>query len=372
MRKKKIKCFTIILGLVIIISWILILRTRNRQNILIGAILPLTGSSAQYGQWSRNGAELAVEKINKNGGIRGRKIEILYEDSRSDAKEGVSALNSLYAIHKVQTLISESSGVVLAIAPVAEERKIVQLNVGAVNPQIRIAGDFTFSNINDSNVEAYQMAEYAYNKLNIRKLAILYATTSYGKGNRDAIKAKYLAIGGTIVADESFEENNGDYRSQLTKIKKSTPEAIYLVAVTKDAGIILRQAKELGLKAQFLSATFIEGKDLLDIAGNAANGVIYTSTLLDDSSTDVQEYISSYKNKYGQNPEIYSATAYDGIKIIALAIEKAGLDSSKIKEFLYSLKNYPGISGLTTFDRDGAVEKAVLFKTIKNGEFVNI
>lgn len=342
---------------------------KESEEIKIGAILPLTGSSAQYGQWSKNGAELAVEEINKNGGINGRHVRVFFEDSKTDPKEGVAALNYLFTIQNVRVVIIESSGVVLACAPIAEEKKIVMLNVGAVNPQIRKAGDYTFSSINDANVEAYQMARFAFDRLNIKKLAILYATASYGVGARNAMNERFIMLGGQIVEDESFEENSGDFRTQLTKIKSATPEAIYIVAVTKDAALILKQAKEMGLKAQFLSTTFFEGKDLIDIAGDAAEGTIYTSTALDTSSPDVQRFISNYYNKFGINPEIYSATAYDGIKILALAIKKIGYDSTKIKNFLYSVKDYPGISGLTSFDADGAVEKPILFKIVRNGKF---
>jgi branched-chain amino acid transport system substrate-binding protein len=361
------------ISLIIIVALIVVLviiqTGREPKDIEIGAILPLTGSSAQYGQWSKNGAELAVDEINRQGGIKGRKVKIIYEDSRTDAKEGVSALNNLSAIYKVQAIISESSGVVLAIAPVVEEKKIVQLNIGAVNPQIRKAGDYTFSNINDADIEAYEMAEYAYNKLGIRKLAILYATTSYGKGNRDAIKEKFKSIGGIIVADESFDENSGDFRTQIIKIRETAPDAIYVVAVTKDAALILRQARELGIKTQLLSATFFEGKDLLDIAGNAAEGTIYTSTVLNATSHRIQDFIANYRNKYGLDPEIYSATAYDAIHIYALAIGKVGYYGEEIKKYMYTIENYPGISGLTSFDVDGAVEKPILFKKVINGKF---
>jgi len=363
----------IVIGIIIVVAlaiFLVVTQTKKEpREIKIGAILPLTGSSAQYGQWSKNGADLAVEEINQQGGIRGRRIKIIYEDSKTDAKEGISALNNLYTIHKIQAVITESSGVVLAIAPVAERNKIVQLNVGAVNPQIRKAGDYTFSNINDANAEAYQMARFVFDRLQFRKLAILYANTSYGIGARNAMIERFKILGGQIVADEIFEENSGDFRTQLTKIKSANPEAIYIVAVTKDAALILKQAKEIGLKVQFLSATFFEGKDVIDIAGDAAEGTIYTSTALDTSSSDVQKFISNYYDKFGITPEIYSATAYDAIRILALAIKNVGYDSSKIKNFLYTVKDYPGISGVTSFDADGAVEKPVLFKILRNKKF---
>jgi len=361
------------IGIVVVvalaIALVIIQTNEDSEEIKIGAILPLTGSSAQYGQWSKNGADLAVEEINQQGGIKGRKIKILYEDSKTDAKEGVSAINNLYTIHKIQAFITESSGVVLAIAPIAETKKIVQLNVGAVNPQIREAGDYTFSNINDAKAEAYQMARFVFDKLQIRKLAILYANASYGIGARNAMLERFKILGGQIVADEGFEENSGDFRTQLTKIKSAIPEAIYVVAVTKDAAIILKQAKEIGLKVRFFSTTFFEGKDIIDIAGDAAEGTIYTSTALDTSSPDVRKFISNYYDKFGITPEIYSATAYDAIKILALAIEKVGYDGSKIKNFLYTVKDYPGISGVTTFDAKGAVEKPILFKIVRNRNF---
>jgi branched-chain amino acid transport system substrate-binding protein len=358
--------------LVALITVLLVLRgTKEPGDIKIGALLPLTGSAAQYGTWAKNGAELAEKEINEKGGIHGKELKILFEDSRSDPKEGVSALNKLISVNRVQVVIIEFSGLVLAAAPIAEEKKLVLLNVGALNPQIRKAGDYVFSNINDANVEAYQLARYTYNELRLRRVALLYATASYGVGNRDAFRHRFTELGGEIVADESLEENSGDFRTQLLKVKAAGPDGIFLSAVTKDAALVLKQAKELGAKAQWLSTAFFEGPDLIEVAGDAAEGAIYTTTVLDESSANpaVQRFIASYKQEYGVEPEIYAATAYDGVKILARAIATVGYDGTRIKDFLYTVKDYPGVSGLTTFDSDGAVEKPVLFKTVSNGKF---
>jgi branched-chain amino acid transport system substrate-binding protein len=337
----------------------------------VGAILPLTGGAAQYGNLAKKGIDLAVEEANSVREGSKPKIQILYEDSKTDPKEAVSALQNLLTINKIEAFITEVSGVVLATAPIAEANKVILLNCGAQNPQIRGAGEYVFSNINDANVETYQLAEYAFNKLSIRRMAILYSSASYGVGARDAMRAKFTSLGGKIVADEMFQEGATDYRTHIAKVRAARPQAVFLPGVTKDMALILKQSYESGFKPQWLSYTSFEGEDLLRIAGVAAEGAIYSSTLFDTTGNlAASRFASAFEQKYGSPPEIYAATAYDAIRILARAIDSVGYNGPRIKDLLSHMRPYAGASGVTEFDADGMVNKPVIFKMVKNQHFV--
>lgn len=338
----------------------------------IGAILPLSGSGANYGKWEKQGIDLAVEEINQAGGINGKKLEIIFEDSKSLPKDGVSAMNKLATVDKVPVAIAGISSVVLACAPVADQYKVVLLNSGGISPKIRGAGEYVFSNIGDGAVEVKVMAEYAYNYLKFKKLAVLYINAAAGTDSRDIFIKHFKGLGGEIVAVEGHEQGATDFRAQLTKLRDAKPEAIYLASFTKESALILKQANEMRIKTQWLSYAPFQGQDILTIAGKTADGVIYTSPAFDPNSTDekMREFQSKYESKYGIKSELYAATFYDGIKLIAEAIKKGGYNSEGIKRALIEVKDYHGVSGVTTFDADRAVSKPVILKTIKDGQFI--
>ena len=158
---------------------------------------------------------------------------------------------------------------------------------------------------------------------------------------------------------------------QLAKIKKTDPEGIFLPAFPENVGLILKQAKELGIHARWFSWN-IEGSDVTAIAGSAANGIIYSSTAFepDDQSAQIGLFVKNFQAKYGKLPNIYAATAYDGISILTQAICETDGSGSSIKNYLYGMDTHAGVSGMTKFDSDGMSKKDVIFKTIKNGRFV--
>jgi branched-chain amino acid transport system substrate-binding protein len=216
------------------------------------------------------------------------------------------------------------------------------------------------------------MADLVKSKLGIKHLAILYANNSSGVGAKDAMVKGFESMGRKVVAIESIEDNFTDARTQLVRIRNANPEAIYVAAFTKDAARVMKQARELALKTQWLSWD-IEGEDVIKIAGKAANGLIISSTALDTMNPKdsvVNKFVYAYKQKYNEIPDIYAANAYDGIKIFAKAIAEAGNDGPSIKQYLSSLRDYPGAGGNTTFDKDGMVQKPVLFKRFNGTQFM--
>ena len=347
----------------------------GKEKYQIGTIIVLTGSAAQYGQWMKNGLELAKDEINSKGGINGHQIELVYEDDKTEAQSAVSAMNKLDATLNSPVVIAAlTSKSTLAIAPIAESKKKVLFAVCASSPDLTNSGDYIFRNWPSDNEEGRLMAEYAYNTLGYRNIVELTINNDYGLGLKKVFAQKFVELGGAIVSSEEFPENATDFRSVLARLKSQKFDAIYMPSHAKEVATFLKQMKENNLDYKVLGNVAYESPDLLNIAGNAAEGVIFTTPAFnpDSKDTTIQTFTTAYEKRFGSKPENFAAHAYDALKIIALAIEKGGYTSDGIKSELYKISNYPGVSGMTTFDKNGDVQKPAIIKQVKNGQFVSL
>jgi branched-chain amino acid transport system substrate-binding protein len=347
-------------------------KPQESKDIKIGAILPLTGDGAKYGGAAKKGIELALGELNNKGGIKGIKIKIIYEDSQGVPKDGVSALQKLITTSKVPAIIGDLfSSVTLAIAPIAEENKIVVLSPTSSAPKITYAGDYIFRNCASDIFEGSVMGEYAFDKLGFKKVGILYINNDYGLGIKEVFENIFRSKGGVITAEDTFEQSSTDFRTQLSKIKSSEPEAIYMIGY-KEQSLILKQAKEIGINSQFLSTVMFEDPEIIKIAGSAAEGVIYSARAYDSESKEgvTYDFVKKYRQTYNEIPDIFAALSYDAMSILALAMERGGLKSDEIKTTLYSIKHYPGVVGETSFNENGDVVQPVSIKTVRNGKFI--
>ena len=366
--------FFMIVALAFLIVVIITQEGKEPKEIKIGAILPLTGENAMYGESAKKAIDLAAEEINSEGGIKGTKIKIVYEDDQALPERGVSAFLKLITVDKVPIVIGAMpSSVTLAIAPVAERNKVVLFSPASSNPEITGAGDFIFRNDVSDVFEGMKMAEETWQRLGIRQVAILYINNDYGVGIKNIFSQKFEELGGNIIVVEFFEQEATDFRTQLIKIKQFNPEAVYIIGY-KEQIQILKQYKELGMKAQILAPIMFEDPEIINMVGDIAEGAIYTYRAYDPQSnqTEVKEFILNFKAKYGIEPDNWAAQSYDALKIVALAIEIGGYDAEGIKKEIYEIENFPGVSGLTTFDENGDVIKSIRLKTVRNGKFVDL
>ena len=371
--KKTISILIASLCIVLILTGIVIKYNQgSEESIRIGAILPMTGGGAQYGEEVRRGIDIALEEINSAGGVNNLPIVLELEDSATDPKTATLAFEKLTAKRDIQCIVTEVSGVVLALAPKANIKKVILFNVGAQNPKIRDAGPYTFSNINDASVESKLLAEFAHNQLGTKRVAVLYAEVAYGEGARSVFSEAFQNMGGVITSEVSFPENAMDFRSQIREVKDSKPEVVYLPGLTKDMAKILKQSYEIGFKPQWLSYAAFEGEDIIKIAGIAAEGVIYSSVSMnyERASQETKGFIDKYREKYSSDPGIYCATGYDATILFSRVVAKVGNDGTKMKDYFLNMSEFIGASGVTKFLPNGAVEKPVIFKTVKNQKFV--
>jgi branched-chain amino acid transport system substrate-binding protein len=373
---KNKKVIILILILLLIIIGALIIKTNlNSQNLIkIGAIFPLTGKEASVGESMKNALDLAVSDINSSGGINGQKVSIIYEDSQSDVKRGVDAYTKLTKTDNVREVFSTIGGITLAIAPLAEKDKVLSLSVSTAATQISTAGDYTFRHNLLPQDEISFLAGYLISK-NIKEVPVLATNSEAGMSYYDFFKKDYESLGGKIVLFEKYEKGSIDYRLILSKIKGLGYNNVIDFAYASEMGLTFKQAKELGMNIQWYTVFTTEDNQTINLAGSAANGVIYTHFYNPDKNNKIYyAYSSEYFDKYGIEPNSYSGLAYDFIEILFDNIRKcktAG-DTSCIKNELYKTQGYEGVTGKISFDQNGDTRKEIILKTIKDGQFVKL
>lgn len=341
------------------------------EPIRIGFATPLTGDAASWGLPGKRGAEIALDKVNKEGGINGRKLELIFEDDKCDGATAATIANKFINIDKVPAIIGPMcSGAILSMAPITEQNRVVLLAAGASAPNVRNAGEYVFTIYPLDDYEAGRAAEFAYERLGRRKAAILYANNDYGKGAKDVLEQRFGNKGGEIDIVESYLVTAKDFRAQLTKIKNSDADVLFIWGQPNEMVPILIQIQELGLKLQIVTTSVvIETDDLKKTGTEIAEGVIYT-VFKKVSNFNAQYLKNEHQNRYGKEEDGLTPFGYDVVLLIADALRDVGTDAEKIKDYLYSVRDFPGASGTMSFDEYGTVVKEFEFKTVKGGEFV--
>jgi branched-chain amino acid transport system substrate-binding protein len=346
--------------------------TFTNKDITIGTILPLTGDVASYGIAVQQGIKIAVEEANEKGGINGKTINVLYEDDKGDPKDGVAAARKLISINRVKVIIGAvPSSVTLAIAPLAEKAKIVLLSPASSSPKITNAGDYIFRNYPSDELEGKLVAKFAVDH-NLMTAAVVTINNDYGTGLNKVFCTTYTALKGNVIFNEGYLEGITDFRTILAKVSQSQPQCIFIVGYSKELGTLIKQAREMGIQSQFLSTVNFYDNQSITTGGTSVEGVIFSSPVFDSGSNqpNIREFVNIFKKRFGKEPDVWSAHGYDALLLVIEAMRSKGTSAQNIKEGLYSIKDFPGVSGKTTFDSNGDVIKEARFLTVKNGEFV--
>jgi len=215
---------------------------------------------------------------------------------------------------------------------------------------------------------------FAYTELGSRRVGILAQDNPFGVEHTEDFTRAFEQLGGTIVGIETFALSEKDVRSQITKIEQEEPDTIFnLHATGPMMGLLVKQARELGVDVNWLGSFGAENDDLVSQYGEVIDGIIYPYPYdANGKDTASKEFIENYQQKFNELPELTSASAYDTVKILAQAIEESGEDSLKVKEYLLQVRDYPGVSGTISFDKNGDVKKPILIKQVKDSEFVTL
>jgi branched-chain amino acid transport system substrate-binding protein len=326
---------------------------------------------ANYGFSIKQGMELAVSEINTSGGINGNMLIVVYEDSKSDARTGVNAFNKLVMMNNVPVVFGSLTSVILAIQPIADEKQVVLINSSAISPNIRDRADnFLFSIMVNGATEARFLAKEFQTKHPNEKITILYCNNASGVDTRNMIVHELELLGNTNVHLESYEVDVTNFKIQLDRIRRSQARYGYLLAYNdRDFAAILEQAKEINLDIQWFSYWGIETKETLDLAKDAANGVIYSYPKYDEATYSNLQ--SRYDSKFNSWADVYAITSYDGVHLIAEVMRRYGTSSIDIQTGLRSFRGYNGIFGDIDFTHGGKqyVERELFWKIIENNQF---
>ena len=342
---------------------------RENNTIKIGAIFPLTGDAAAWGIPPRNGAKLAVDEINKTGGINGKKIKLVIEDDACDATKAVNAANKLISIDNPVAIVGAvCSGSTLAIAPYANKNKIVLISPASTDPAISNAGDYLFRDIPSDEYRAKVFAQYIVSNGH-RKAAILYINNQPGKSAEQNFTKYFERDGGRVNITESYDAQTNDVITQLTKIRNAKSDFILSISQINDAVIVMKNIKELNIKTPiyFLSEA-LDDPSVRKNAGNAADGVTFI-TFAKTKNKEHEDFLLKYKKKYGKDPGVFASEAFDAVNILAkVCSTMKEITGENIKNALYKIQNYQGASGNISFDKNGDVEKALAIKKIAGNE----
>lgn len=358
----------------IFVSLIFITNCDQQGKVIkLGFIGPLTGDYANYGIMMSNAAKIAIEEKNAKGGIDGKKILLIAEDSEGKVEKANSAIEKLASVDKIYGLVGGVfSGESLAIAPRAEAEKIVMCSPSATHKALTSKGNFIFRNVLSDELQAIIFAKYVKKVMNINKVAILYIKNDYSQGLAEDFKANFEALGGRVVAMETGNAGDKDFKTQLTKIKSLNAEALYIPNYVAEMAQILEQVNQLGLKLKVLSADGFSNPEILDLAKDNAIGVIFSNSAEETGTNEKKnEFVKKYKEKFNVEPDNFSLNAYDIANLLIDAIEKVynestpeekntlNLNRDKIREVFHSIKNYNGVSGNITFLANGDASKNV-------------
>jgi branched-chain amino acid transport system substrate-binding protein len=349
------------------------------NEVLIGHVASLTGDTATFGVSADEGIRLALDELNKTGVLGGKKIRVMTEDDRSLGDEAKTAASKLINKDHVVAILGEiASSRSIAMAPVCEDAKIPMLSPGSTNPKVTQGFEYVFRNCFIDPFQGTAMAKFAMDSppggLGLKKFAVLYPVNSdYGVGLKSFFETAVQKRGGEIVAEEAYtEKTDTDFRAQLTKIKATNPQAIFVSGYYTEAGLIAKQARQLGLAVPLLGGDGWDSEKTVEIGGDAVNGCYFSNHYSpEENRPEVKKFVGDYKAKYGgKTPDAMAILAYDAMRIMADAINRAGSTSGdKIRDALASTKDFAGASGITTIDKDHNATKSIVILKIDGGQF---
>jgi branched-chain amino acid transport system substrate-binding protein len=341
--------------------------------IKIGHYASMTGDTATYGQSADRGIRMKIDELNAKGGVLGRKLELITEDDRSITEEARTTAQKLLQRDEVVALLGEvASSRSLAAAPEAQRAKVPMISPASTNPKVTEVGDYVFRACFIDPFQGALMAKFARETLGAKRVAILFDfKQDYSVGLADFFRKTFTADGGEIVADERYTSGDIEFRAQLTKIRATNPDAIFVPGYYTEVGLISKQARELGLDVPLLGGDGWDSSKTLEIGGTAVEGNYFSNHYAADSDRpQVQEFVKAYKAQHGEVPDAMAVLGYDSAGILADALTRAGTtDGPKLRDAIAATKDYQGVSGSITIDPQRNARKDAVVLEIKDGAF---
>ncbi|QSQ22590.1 ABC transporter substrate-binding protein [Pyxidicoccus parkwayensis] len=335
--------------------------------ILLGEVGALSGGQATFGISTRDGIDLALKEANAAGGVKGKKLAVRVYDNQSKPEEAAQATTRLVTQDKVVLILGDvASSNSLAMAEKAQTAGVPMITPSSTNPKVTETGDYIFRVCFIDPFQGFVMAKFARANLKLNKVAVLQDNKSaYSIGLTDVFTRKFTEMGGKITTTESFSQGDTDYRAQLTAIRKTQPDAIYVPGYYSEVGVIARQAREVGLRVPLLGGDGWDSSKLFELGGSAIQGSYFSNHYSPDNpDPKVQKFIADYKAAYGSVPDALAALGYDAARVAIAALERAkDLSGPAVRDAIAQTKDFPGVAGTITLDdKHNAVKSAVVLK----------
>ena len=351
------------------------------KTVKVGGLLEMTGGSASFGISSKNGIDLAFKDINAKGGVLGgKKLELVVADTKSEASEATNGMQKLISQDGVAAVIGPNqSSAVIAASAINNGAKVLGITPMGTNPDITVNpadGKTRAYNYRACFIDPFQgtvMASFAYNDLGVRKAAVLVDNTSdYSKGLAKFFTENFANKGGSVVIEEAFLQKDTDFKSTLTKIKVANPDFIYIPGYYQEVGLIIKQARELGINVPIAGGDGWDSAKLPEIAGKSALNNTYFSSLYssDEASEMNKKFVEEYQKEYNTKPDVFAALAYDSALLVAKAIEDAkSAEPAKIAEAMSKISGFKGVSGDVVFDEQhNPIKSAVIIEYVDGAQ----
>jgi branched-chain amino acid transport system substrate-binding protein len=347
----------------------------GQEPIKIGEYASLTGKEASLGQSSHQGTVLAVETINAAGGVLGRPLELITEDTQSKSGESGTAVRKLISRDKVVAILGEvASSRSLEGAPICQNAKVPMISPASTNPKVTEIGSYIFRVCFIDPFQGPVMAKFARETLKAKRMGLMVSSSSaYSVGLAKYFREAFVAGGGTVAAEQKYQEGDKDFKAQLTAIKAAGVDAIFNPGYYNEGALMVKQARDLGLEVPMFGADSWEAEALMELGGKAVEGTYLCSHYSpQDPSPRVQEFVSAYRRRWGSGyaPDSNASLGYDSVLVLVDAIKRAGsTDRAKIRDALAATRDFPAVTGNISIDPHRNASKKAVIITVKNGRF---
>ncbi len=345
---------------------------RAAEPIKIGHYGSLTGKDAAFGVATGKGIRLAIDEINAKGGVLGRPLEYVVEDTRSKQGEPSTAVKKLLSRDKVAVILGANASMdSLEAAPLCQLAKIPMMAISSTNPSVTEKGNYIFRICFIDPFQGAVLSKFARTSLKAQRVALMTAVNSpYSVGLSAVMRQDFTSRGGEIIAEQKYSEGEKDFRAQLTAIRAAKPDVVAVTGFYAEAALICKQARDLGISVPFIGGDGWEAPQLIEIGGKAVENTYYSTYFsAENNAPEVRSFVDRYKKKWNsETPEGVSALGYDAMYVIAAAMTKAGTtDGPALRDAIAATKDYMGVTGRTTIDAKRNSEKSAVMITVKDG-----
>lgn len=343
----------------------------DAEPIVFGAYLSLTGPTATFGQTTKAGIDLAVKQRNEAGGVKGRPVKVIIYDNQGKTQETGTVVTRLVTSDKVIAVIGEvASTQSLAGAPICQKFGVPMISPSSTNPKVTEVGDMIFRVCIIDPEQGYAGARFAVDHLKAKTAAILYdQKQAYSTGLAKNFKEWFTKLGGKIVAEQAYGSGTADFSAQLSNIKTTNPDVLYVPGYYTEVGNIAQQARRRGITVPMLGGDGWESPRLAEIGGKAIEGSYFTNHYApEDQRPESQKFVEAYKKAYGEPPAALAALGYDAALVLFDAIERSpSLGGKDLAKAIAATKNFPGATGNTTIDAQRNATKPIVILQVKGG-----